>query len=283
MHFPERLSECRVAIYGLGLIGGSLAFALRGKSSYLAGVDHDPGILELARNSKLFDQLSSEPETVLPQCNLIILALPIHTIISVLQQIELFHPGFAILLDLGSTKRAIAEIMDHLPSRFISFGGHPMCGKELSGFANADESLFKGAKFAVTPPSHENDSARLIIQQLIQSIGSELLWIDPDVHDRWVARSSHLPFILATALAASTPSEVAPLIGPGYRSTSRLAMSSPVMMRDILSTNKDNIIEALISFKNELTQIENLLVKDQYAQLERVFSQNAEHQKDLIS
>ncbi|MRR29295.1 prephenate dehydrogenase, partial [bacterium] len=146
---PETLANATVAIWGIGLMGGSLAMALRGKTAALIGIDPDEEVCRQAVDLQLFDQVSSNPAELLSKANMIIMCAPLGLIPALLKQIPLIHPGHAVVMDIGSTKNNILPIMEELPERFIPIGGHPMCGKEVRSLSNADGDLYQGGSFAL--------------------------------------------------------------------------------------------------------------------------------------
>jgi prephenate dehydrogenase len=259
MTLPDLLSASRTAIVGLGLMGGSLALALKGKCAALYGIDPDPQTLELASRLEIADRLSADLASLLPQADLVILAAPVRTILSLLRDLPALHPGPAVVLDVGSTKAEITEMMGTLPTRFEVVGGHPMCGKEQASLAHADPGIFSGSVFAFTSLSRTTDRARSLAAQISGAVGASPLWLDHHTHDHWTASTSHLPYLIANALAAATPEEASPLVGPGFLSTTRLAGSSTPMMLDILLTNRQNVLEAARRFRQSFESLEGLL------------------------
>jgi len=272
----------RLAILGLGLMGGSLALALQGKCATLLGIDPDPRVVELARQQRVVDLAAVEPAELLPQADVIVMAAPVNAILSLLQELPTMHDAPAIVIDLGSTKVKIMETMQMLPERFDPLGGHPMCGKEVSGLVNADARLFQGATFAFTPILRTSDSARQFARWLAASTGACPLWIDAATHDRWVAATSHLPYLVANALAGTTPLETAPLAGPGFRSTTRLAVTPPGMMMDVLMTNQTAVLNSLHSFRMQLERVERLLEQGEFDALQQLLDEGA-RRKQAIS
>lgn len=249
------LSTVKVVIYGLGLMGGSLALALRGKCAQIIGIDPAPEVQRLADELRVVDQIYPAPNNSCADCNLIVISTPVRSIISILHALPDVHTSSPVVLDMGSTKTAITQAMQSLPPRFDPIGGHPMCGKETSGMINAEKNLFFQAPFALIALDRTSQLARDMAKALVHAIGAYPLWIDADTHDRWVAATSHLPYLVANALAANTPHEAAPLIGSGFRSTTRLANSSLSMMMDILTTNQKNIIATLGNYIEILNTI----------------------------
>jgi prephenate dehydrogenase len=255
------LSQTTVAIFGLGLMGGSLALGLRGKCAQIIGIDPDPETCTLARARQVVDRVLSNPAQV-GKAGLVVLATPIQGILTLIEQLPSLHPGSPIVLDLGSTKTDICRALDNLPARFDPIGGHPMCGKETAGLANADPAIYQGAAFALTPLARTGTRARSLAGEVAAALGAAPLWLDAATHDEWVAATSHLPYLLSAALALATPEETAPLIGSGFRSTARLAGSNPHMMSDVLATNRASILRALARFRTALDRVETLLSED---------------------
>jgi prephenate dehydrogenase len=273
MTLPTHLSSSRIAIVGLGLMGGSLAYALRGKCAALLGIDPDPETRELASKLNVVDHIASEKENVIADTDLVVLAAPVRAILALLTKLPELHYGPAVVMDMGSTKVEICGLMQSLPPRFEVIGGHPMCGKETASLANADPDIFKGAAFAFTPLQRTTDRARSFASQIAAAIGAKPLWLDPQTHDAWTASTSHLPYLIANTLAAATPEAVSPLIGPGFLSTTRLAASSPAMMLDILLTNRREVLEASRRFRDGLQVLEELLEANDESALSSVLKQ----------
>ncbi len=275
-------AELRLAIVGLGLMGGSLAMALRGKCAALLGIDPDPNTLTLASELGIVDRVAAHPGELLPEADVVVLAAPVRAILSLLSVLPQLHPGAALVIDLGSTKRAILQAMQTLPERFDPVGAHPMCGKEKSSLANADPALYQGAPFALAPLPRTSARGRKLGLELAKAVGANPLWIDAETHDRWVAATSHLPYLAASALAHATLLDARPMVGPGLRSTTRLAGSSPAMMMDILTTNRENVLEALHRYRQELDALADALAGQDWGTLEQRLLQGNENYHRLI-
>jgi prephenate dehydrogenase len=269
-----QLQTAKIAIVGLGLMGGSLALALQGKCAALYGIDSRRETLELALAKKIVDETDSDPAKLLPRVDLVILATPVPAIIDFIRKLPSFIQSSCIVLDLGSTKREIVQALAALPERFEPIGGHPICGKEKLGFENAAENLYQGAPFVVTALERTTSRARSAIGQIISTIGARLIEMTAEDHDRTLASTSHFPFLLSSALALSTPQKFAPFVGTGFRSTSRLAGTPAHMTMGILQTNRENILNAIQSFRHSLDQIETALQNENYLQLELILNQS---------
>ena len=253
------LEKSRIAIIGLGLMGGSLALALKGKCAELLAVVPRSSTRELALRLDIVSQADEDPAKILPQVDVIILSTPIPAILEWLDHLPEFTPQHCIVIDMGSSKQIIVQTMNQLPERFEAIGGHPICGKENLSLENADVNLYQNAPFILTPPAHIPVRASAAALQIIRAIGAHPLWMDALTHDRLLAYTSHLPFLLATALTLAAPADAASVVGPGFNSTSRLASTPSSMMLGILQTNRDNVLEAVATFRNNLDLIEKVL------------------------
>jgi prephenate dehydrogenase len=273
----------RICIVGLGLMGGSLALALRGYCDCIIGVDLDPQTLELARENKVVDRATDDLAEALSQADLVVLAAPVRANLALLEKIPQIHPEPVSIFDLSSTKSAIVAAMDRLPQGFAALGGHPMCGKEKSGLAHADSKLFWDATFALTETTRTTSELRALVGDIITIISARPLWMDAHTHDCWAAATSHLTYLVSSALAASTPRDAAPLIGPGFISTSRLAASNITMMMDILATNREQVLAALARYRAAIEKIETTLADagDELPDLLETARQNRERLIEL--
>ena len=267
------LAESKIAIIGLGLMGGSLALGLRGKCAALYGIDSHLPTLELAVSQHIVDHAESDPARLLPKADLIILSAPVPAILTLLEQLPSLMPKACIVMDLGSTKSMIVEAMAGLPERFDPVGGHPICGKEKLSLANAERTLYYAAPFLLTPLERTSTRALSAANQIIEALGAKAKILNALEHDRILASTSHLPFLLSSALALATPKEFAALVGPGFRSVSRLAGTPSSMMMGVLQSNRVNALNALQTFQNALHEIESLLKNENYKELELLLDQ----------
>jgi prephenate dehydrogenase len=283
------LSDATVGIVGLGLMGGSLAMSLKGKCARLIGFDTHPATLELALSKNIIDHAESLSPSPLGrgargegEINILILATPVPSILNLIQQLPslIHHP--CIILDIGSTKRAITQAMSALPDNFDPLGGHPICGKEKLGLENADPNLYRNAPFVITPIQRTTQYAVRITRELIAAIGAHLIEMTAEEHDKVFASTSHLPFIIASSLSLSTPHEYSPFIGPGFRSTSRLAGTPSHMMMGILQSNRDNILNSICAFRESLNEIESALQSEDFAKLETLLNQTHSNYRSFV-
>jgi prephenate dehydrogenase len=233
--------------------------ALKGKCAELLAVVPRPVTRELALRMNIVSQANEDPAKILPQADVIILSTPVPAILDWLERLPEFTPQRCIVMDMGSSKEIIVQAMNGLPERFDAIGGHPICGKEKLSLENAEASLYQNAPFVLTPPAHLSIRASAAALQILNAIGARPLWLDAISHDRFLAFTSHLPFLLASALTLTAPANAASLVGPGFNSTSRLASTPSSMMLGILQTNRDNVLEAIAAFRENLNLIEDTI------------------------
>lgn len=276
------LQDSTVAVLGLGLMGSSLAMALRGRCRRLVASDPDPDALEAARRRQIVDESDCDPAHILPGANVIILAAPVPAILRLLAALPSWMPDPCIVSDVGSSKAAIVEAMARLPGRFDPVGGHPLCGKEKLSFAHAEAGLYQGASFLLTPLERTTGRALSAAHQIIDAIGARAVLLDALVHDRILASTSHLPYLLSSALALAVPGEWAPFAGPGFRSSSRLAGTSSAMMLGVLETNRENVLTALHALQHELGRIESALASGDLPQLEALLNGAQAKYRELV-
>ncbi len=254
-------------------MGGSLALGLRGKCAAIYGIDPHPATLELALSQHIVDYAESDPANLLPEVDLIILSAPVPAILTLLEQLPKFTSNPCIVMDMGSTKKLIVESMSRLPERFDPIGGHPICGKEKLSLANAERTLYYAAPFLLTPLERTSTRALSAANQIIEAIGAKAVILNAVEHDRILASTSHLPFLISSALALATPNDVATFVGPGFKSTSRLAGTSSSMMLGVMQSNRENVLKALNEMQNQLAEIESALSSEDFKKLESILNE----------
>ena len=276
------LSKARIAIIGLGLMGGSLALALKGKCAAIYGVDPDKATRELAIRQDIVDVAEGDPSIILPQADMVILAAPVPAILQLIDHLPDFTEYRCIILDIGSPKVEITEKMAKLPDRFDPIGGHPICGIDRLTLENADRTLYYAAPFLLTPLQRTTKRARMACEQLISAIGAKMEVMSAEDHDRFLACTSHMPFLLSSALALSTPQDVAPYIGPGFRSASRLAGTPASMMLGVILSNRTNILASLERLQDELAFLTSSIAENDIDSLQTSLSSAQEAYSRLI-
>jgi prephenate dehydrogenase len=272
-----------VVVLGLGLMGGSLALALRGKCAQITGVDIDPETLRRARMDGAVDTALPSLDALDSGVDIVVLAVPVETSLALIPVLPEAISGDALIMDLGSTKAAVMTKFARLPGRLAVLGGHPMCGKAQGGYVHAEAGLFEGAPFALVRGEDTPPGACALGEALVRGVGARPLWLSAEDHDRWTAGTSHLPFLVSCALSGATPEAFAPLIGPGFCSTTRLADTPLSMMGDILRTNRENILERMDAFLLACQEIRDLYVAKDDEGLFTLLADQARHHRTLLA
>ncbi len=278
----------RVSIIGLGLVGGSwgLALAKHGFNGRRVGCDR-PEVLKRAEAAGAVDEATDRVSEAVRGADLVILATPVGAILDHLNQLKTCASPRALVTDVGSTKRQICqrarEVFGEEP---LFLGGHPLAGKERSGFENADGGLFENTRYVLTPlsPDHLADPRVQAFSSLLESLGARPFVSDASSHDRAMAFLSHLPQLLSTGLASLIAEKASEdflpgeLAASGFRDLTRLAESPYSVWRDICLTNIENIQAALDAF---IEKLESMRLHLSDRQLEREFKQALELREKL--
>jgi prephenate dehydrogenase len=256
-----------LAVVGLGMMGGSLALALRGAADTITGIDNDPDTRAYALGHHIVDCATDDLRAGVSEADVVILAAPVRVIVSMVQnRIGSYLRSNTLLIDIGSTKADICAAMATLPIGVQAVGGHPMTGKEQSGVDASDAALYRGRPFVLCPTRRTTPAARLRALGLVEALDAVPIEMDAARHDRLVAAISHLPYLLSAALVATVAGEgdhddaVWQLAAGGFRDTSRLAAQDVRMMGDILSTNTQAVATLLALFRMHLATIEAMLI-----------------------
>ena len=259
------LPACVVTVVGVGLMGGSLAGALRGRCAEVIGVDQNADVLTEAERCGLIDEGTPSLAQGVRDADVVILATPVRAILGILDVIGPMLKSGALLMDIGSTKAQILKKMAQLPDPIDVIGGHPMCGKEVSGVSAADVGLYRGRTFIISPLPRTRPAGVKTAKALAHAAGAKPLIIEGERQDFLVGTISHLPYLLACGLVSTADSLTSPdplvweIVAGGYRDTSRVAGSDVKMMLDILMTNRENVTEAATHFLERLQHLIRLI------------------------
>lgn len=260
-----------LAVVGLGLMGGSVALALRPFAERITGVELSLSAREYALRTGVVDAATTDLKTGLADADVVVLCAPVRTIIDMVRgRIGAYLRSNTLLIDIGSTKEDICNAMGGLPIGIHAMGGHPMTGKESSGVEGADAALYRGRPFVLCPTRRTTPATRVRALAMVEALGAVPIEMDPHRHDRAVAAISHLPYLLSAALVATVAREaerdeaVWELAAGGFRDMSRLAAQDLSMMGDILSTNKIAVASLLAHFRIQLGMLEAMLISEEY-------------------
>ncbi|HEX9370682.1 MAG TPA: prephenate dehydrogenase/arogenate dehydrogenase family protein [Roseiflexaceae bacterium] len=276
----------RITIIGMGLIGTSLAMAIRAADekeaplgpTVVTGYDKNRRATGDARGRLAIDREARTIEEALHEAQLVVVAVPVQAIREIFSEIAPLLPNGAVVTDVASTK---AQVMDWarelLPATVEFIGGHPMAGKEQSGASAADPAMFRDAIYCLTPSPRARQPAIDLIEALVRQIRAKIYYIDAAEHDAYVAGVSHLPFMLSAALVdlvSRSPSwrEMSPLAATGFRDISRLASGDVEMHRDICMTNRPSIARWLAEAAQLLLDLRDQIEAGESDQLLEFFA-----------
>lgn len=276
----------KVGIIGLGVIGASLGMALRSSRPgiSIAGRDLDLDIVRQAMDVGAVDEVLDEQR--LGECDLIVIATPLRIIPLVIEEIkDQLRPG-TIVSDVGSVKGWVMEIFEqNLPAGIHIVGGHPMAGSEKSGLSAADKFLFQNAAYILTPQSNPPVGIVEELQQLLSAVGARVMIMNAQEHDQVVARVSHLPHLMSTALVNNLldkPGAIA-LAGGGLRDTTRTAASDPELWEDILHLNAEAVKKELQGMMTLFQKYLSAMDEDNEDELIRYLQNARDLRKNLPS
>jgi prephenate dehydrogenase len=265
-----------VAIVGVGLIGGSIGLAVRERklARQVIGIGRNEGNLATARRCGAIDAGTTSLGHGVEEANLVVVCTPVDTIADFVSQAAASSANRSLITDAGSTKREIVRSVEALlvdcrdGPRFV--GSHPLAGDHRTGVDFARSDLFEGRKVIVTPTEKSHRAAVVEIGGFWQSLGAEVVVMDPVEHDQVLAATSHLPHLIASALALATPKDLLPLAASGWRDTTRIAGGDPEMWRAIFATNRQEVLDALKRFERWTEELREILALGQDERLLRI-------------
>jgi prephenate dehydrogenase len=280
-----------MVVVGVGLIGGSLARAARegGLVSRIIGVGRGEENLRRALDLGVVDAMETDWAKALRGAELVVLATPVESIVQLLPKIASLCGERALVTDVGSVKGSIVREAEGIlasPGRFV--GGHPIAGTENSGVAASFSSLFRDRKTILTPTKRTDPEAVERVRHLWEAVGSDVVLMDVDDHDRVMGFVSHLPHIVAYALVHTVYSEdkkegnLARFSAGGFLDFTRIASSHPEMWRDICLMNREALLEAIASYAHTLKELEAMVSAGDGKGLEEHFARCKETRAGLL-
>lgn len=267
-----RVTE-RVAVLGMGLIGGSFALALAAAVPAAVIVGHDPDEdgLAAALERGVIHEAAATPEAAVAGASLVVLAMPVDLIPGACRALADHVPSDAAVTDVGSAKLDVVGAGEEVfGGRFV--GGHPMAGSERHGIDAADAGLFGGAWWILTPTERTSSGAYSRVRDLVRSLGALPVALAPAIHDALIARLSHIPQLAAsalvsTAVAGGDGGELLGLAAGGFRDVTRIAASSPDLWVAILRSNRAAVLDGLGGLRNSLEDVEDMISGERWDDL----------------
>jgi prephenate dehydrogenase len=284
----KRLKDSTIFIIGLGQIGGSIGLDLIDKNTVynVIGFDKDKRNMLAAKKLKAIDCGVTVIKDGLKRADIIIIATPIRTIPKLLASVYPRAGRHQIILDVGSTKSKILEIVSNTKSEATFIGGHPIAGTEKEGIRGAQKNLFKKAPFILSPVIGTSREKVNRIKSLIRRLGARPIMMAPSEHDRLIALTSHLPYALSLALMNIATNEIKKtgefrnLIGGSFRSATRVAMSSPILTIDMFKTNKKEIVRAIDNMIKELNFLKKTMNYNSETRLKSIITKAGKKRRE---
>ncbi len=282
----------RVAIIGMGMMGGSLGLAIKARCPGItvAAYARRPAVRRQAKAAGACDEALATPAAAARRADLVVFCAPVAAIPDLFNACRTGLKRGALVTDVGSTKAwLLKQVGPAVKARGVHFiGSHPMAGSEKSGLAAAQADLFIKSRVVLTPPSNIPLEQVTRLKKFWQDLGARVLVMSAEKHDRIVARTSHLPHVAAVLLAMTVGrgqewDDIAALCGPGFADASRLASGSPEMWRDIMETNKRNIMGEILALGQELSVFCDLLEENDPAEVQRFFEAGRSARRDLLA
>jgi len=275
----------KVAIIGVGLIGGSIGIALKKKrlAKEIIGLCHRKSTINIALRHKAIDKGTLNLKEAVRDADLIILSTPINFIIKLAYRITRLAKKDCILTDVGSSKFAIVNAIErHLPNNVKFMATHPLAGSEKKGVRFACGELFSNSICIFTPTKNTDKSVMRRVGKLWRSLGAKVVILGPSEHDSIISFISHLPHMLAFSLINSIPQKYLRFATRGLQDSTRIAASDPLVWRDICLTNSNQILKAIKAFEFHLSKIKRSVKEKDAKVILKVFK-NAKVKREALS
>jgi len=275
----------RVAIIGVGLIGGSISLAMKKHRLVreIVGISRRHSSLMYAFKNKIIDRYATNVQKAVQNCDLVIMAVPVKTMIDLLPAIGKHVKRGTIITDVGSTKATIVEAAHkYLPQHSFFVGSHPIAGSEKKGAMFANAQLFENSLCVMTPTDKTNRNAKDRVKNLWNKLGAEVKFLPPDEHDKILSYVSHVPHVLAYGLIEAVPPEYLEYVSGGLRDMTRIASSDPYVWSEICMENSKNIAQSLDKFIKVLSSYRKSIVSKDQKNLTEDFK-NSKNKRDGIS
>ncbi len=265
----------KIGIVGLGLIGGSLALDLRRRGFEVLGVSRQSSTCEIAKTRGIVDQVGVSLK-LLSGADIVFICTPISKIAPTLKKLIPYLSGETIVTDVGSVKMPIVQECSTLWSHFV--GGHPMAGTAKQGIEAAQQDLFAGAPYVLTPTPSTPSTAVKQVEEIAHSLGSRIYYSTPEEHDGAVALISHLPVMVSASLLHTCLQErnsivldlAQKLASSGFRDTTRVGSGNPELGAMMARYNKGELLSSLMKYRNSLDMIIEVIETEDWDTLEQI-------------
>jgi prephenate dehydrogenase len=285
----SQYSGLRIAVIGVGLMGGSLGLAARAHAGvhHVTGYSRTEASLRLALERGAITQACGSLDEACAEADLVFVATPVRLLHEHVAAALAAAPSHAVVSDMGSTKASLMAGLSEDDQRRV-VGGHPLCGSETAGVANATASLYDGATYFLTPGAHVEPGSLELLFGFLHQIGARPIAIDPREHDRLMALVSHLPHVLANTLMTQAGEhhgsrDALLSAGPSFRDLTRIAGSNPRVWTDIFLENRDSLLTALSAYRSGLEEMEAALRASDEDRIAAIIGRSREHRGRMLA
>ncbi|MDJ0642839.1 MAG: prephenate/arogenate dehydrogenase family protein [Erythrobacter sp.] len=281
----------KVAIIGLGLLGGSIGLAVKQHASEIVttGFDHDASVRDTARERGLVDTVCNSAAEAVREADLVIFCVPMGALGDAACSISQSAQPHAVISDVGSAKQGVAEALAKALPNHTIIPAHPVAGTEQSGPDAGFANLFTNRWCILTPPADANEAAVKALSDFWRGLGARIEIMDPEHHDLVLAVTSHIPHLIAFTIVGTasdledvTRGEVIKYSAGGFRDFTRIAASDPVMWRDVFLSNKSAVLEMLGRFTEDLTALQRAIRSGDGEKLHDLFSRTRAIRRSII-
>ncbi len=270
----------KVAIVGTGLIGGSMALAIKknGLANQIIGVSRHKSTLIQAKKVRLIDK-GSQDLAIIKDADLVVLATPVNTILKSADIVAKFISKDCIVTDVGSTKKEIVSKLSKVFPNYV--GSHPLAGSEKRGLINVQADIFKNSLCILTPTKNTSPKALKKMGRLWKQFGARVVFLSPDTHDKILSFVSHLPHVIAFSLIGVVPNRYLKFGANGLKDTTRIAFSDSRLWSDIFFSNRKNMLKSIEAFQNNLRRLKSAINKRDEKTLIKILKE-AEGKREIL-
>ncbi|MBV7274831.1 prephenate dehydrogenase [Clostridiaceae bacterium UIB06] len=279
--------KINIAVVGLGLIGASYAMALRDLGPRcIYGIDKNEETLKRALDMGIVDKTSKKGNAFLKEVDLIIVALyPQDTVKFIEDNLDNFKEGVVITDTSGIKESVVSEINSILPDNMEFVGGHPMAGKEAGGIKFASKDIFKGANYIITPTVRNSKHNLNFIEKMAKDIGfKNVIYINPEEHDRIISFTSQLPHVIAVSLvdACVEENDIGLYTGGSFRDATRVAVINSMLWSELFTMNSEKLISEIERFEESINKLKDAIKYKDLNKLDNIFRKVSLKRKELV-
>lgn len=281
------VTNFNITIVGLGLLGGSMAMALRDLNPRnLWGIDNDEATIKFAEDNKIIGKGYSDSKIPLQKSDIVIICLYPDQIANYIKDNIAYLKKGAIVTDIAGIKSEIVEAINNMEEKQFEFiSGHPMAGNEHSGILHANKEMFKNANYIITPSKENTLGSIEFMTKFIKCMGfKNIIKVAPKDHDRIIALTSHLTHVIAVSLVNSNQMDIDTklFIGGSFKDASRVALINSRLWPQLLISNKSNVVEQIELFEGNIREMKKAILDEDKNLLEELFQEASERRREIL-